>query len=94
MFTELKIFANQFIELILFSAPLLEVSCPDGWTESTQSGTCIKLYEEKMSWDKARGECQANDADLVKIGDKTMNEFIWGKTNLNDFLASQQPETE
>ena len=47
-----------------------------------------------MSWDKARGECHANDADLVKIGDKIMNEFIWGKTNLNDFLASQQPKTE
>ena len=58
---------------------LLVVSCPSGWTESTRSGTCIKLYEEDKSWEEARAACKADGADLVKIIDEGMNQFIWGK---------------
>ena len=58
---------------------LCEATCPTGWIESTQSGTCIKLYEDKKSWTNARAACQAAGGDLVKILDDSMNDFIWGE---------------
>ncbi|KAK3743318.1 hypothetical protein RRG08_007556, partial [Elysia crispata] len=54
-----------------------KASCPSGWIESTQSGTCIKVYEDKKSWEDARAVCQAAGGDLVKIIDDSMNQFIW-----------------
>ena len=56
--------------------------CPTGWTENPHSGTCIKLYDEEKTWEEARDVCKADKADLVKIVDKGMNEFIWGKDSL------------
>ena len=61
---------------------LCEATCPTGWIESTQSGTCIKLYEDKKSWTDARAACQAAGGDLVKILDDSMNDFIWGEWQL------------
>ena len=54
-------------------------TCPSGWIESTHSGKCIKLYEDKKSWTDARAVCQAAGGDLVKIVDDSMNQFIWGE---------------
>ena len=62
-----------------FYSFLLQASCPTGWTESPHTGTCIKLYDEEKSWHGARVACKEEAADLVKIKDDGMNQFIWGK---------------
>ncbi|RUS78707.1 hypothetical protein EGW08_013528 [Elysia chlorotica] len=56
--------------------------CPSGWTISPSSGTCIKVYLQKKSWEDARAACKADGADLVKIVDDNMNNFIWSKIAL------------
>ena len=66
-----------FPSLFFFSSLL--ASCPTGWIESPQSGTCVKLYDVKKSWEEARAVCREDEADLVKIVDHSMNELIWGK---------------
>ena len=65
----------------LFNLNIVSIvaSCPSGWIKSTQSGTCIKLYQDKKSWTDARAACQAAGGDLVKILDDSMNQFIWGE---------------
>ena len=62
---------------------LPHVSCPIGWTENPHSGTCVKLYDVLKTWEEARGICNEDEADLVKIVDDSMNQFIWG----TEFLA-------
>ncbi|KAK3792546.1 hypothetical protein RRG08_011997 [Elysia crispata] len=51
-------------------------SCDSGYIKSDYSGTCIKLYNDKLSWKDARSVCKTAGGDLVKIMDKTMNQFI------------------
>ena len=54
--------------------------CPAGWIPSDASGTCIKLYQTKLSWQDARQHCKAEGGeDLVTILDPAMNQFIVGK---------------
>ena len=54
--------------------------CPAGWIPSDASGTCIKLYHTKLSWQDARQHCKAEGGeDLVTILDPAMNQFIVGK---------------
>ena len=56
----------------------LPAPCPSAWIESS-SGTCVRRYNVKKSWEDARAICKEDGADLVKILDESMNVFIWGK---------------
>ena len=47
--------------------------------ESTESGTCIKIFTDRKSWFDARSTCKALGGDLVKIVSYAMNEFIYGR---------------
>ena len=49
--------------------------------ESTESGTCIKIFNDTKSWFDARSTCKALGGDLVKIVSYAMNEFIHGKSD-------------
>ena len=73
--------------LFCFFFVLFLASCPTGWTENPHSGTCIKLYDEKKSWKEARGKCKEDGADLVKIVDDSMNQFIWGKSEMSFYKS-------
>lgn len=52
--------------------------CPDNWSASPLSGTCVKVYEGKKTWPGARAVCKAYGGDLVKIRDQDMNSFLAG----------------
>ena len=62
-------------------------STADGWIESPHSGTWVKIYRDMKPWADARAVCQAEGADLVKILDDSMNEFIWGEDTLKAVKA-------
>ncbi|KAK3733656.1 hypothetical protein RRG08_003989 [Elysia crispata] len=66
--------------------PYNELQCPDGWTVSPWSASCIRLEREEKSWDDARGRCQQLGADLVKIVNGLMNQLITA-------FISEQPAT-
>ncbi|GFR74403.1 protein kinase C-binding protein NELL1, partial [Elysia marginata] len=51
-------------------------TCPSGWIPSVPSLTCIKPFDEGLSWRKARAQCQKQDADLVKIINYEMDWFL------------------
>ncbi|GFS26328.1 macrophage mannose receptor 1-like [Elysia marginata] len=55
--------------------------CPDAWVVCPASQTCVKAFDEKKSWMKARSSCLDQDADLVRILDGDMNTFINGLLN-------------
>ena len=64
----------------IFSFSVVLGVCPFlGWLFSPPSGTCIKFYGD-ASWDSARRHCKAMGADLLKIGNQEMNDFVAGKT--------------
>ena len=46
----------------------------------------MKIYTDKKTWEDARAACKVDGADLVKIVDGGMNEFIWGE----EMIASLQ----
>ena len=72
---------KHYILYLFFVFHVCQASCPTGWTENPHSGKCIKLYDEMKSWGQARGACKDDEADLVKIVDEKMNQFISGKEN-------------
>ena len=51
------------------------------WIQSTQSGKCLKYYNEERTWDFARKNCSDAGGDLVKVLDSAMNEFLAGLVN-------------
>lgn len=56
----------------------IKVPCPPDWVQSHLSGTCIRLKEQTKSWDDARDACNLEYADLLKILDSEMNQFVSG----------------
>lgn len=50
--------------------------CPAGWAWSPKSGTCIKIYVDKMSWRSAKETCRKHGADLLMILKEDMNTFL------------------
>lgn len=60
-----------------------DAKCQNTWTYSTTSSTCIKLFQDKLTWQAARDFCKSNDGDLIIILDEEMNKFL-GKF-LKDF---------
>ncbi|XP_060565777.1 perlucin-like isoform X2 [Ruditapes philippinarum] len=50
------------------------MQCPDGWIQ--YKGSCYMIVEEKLSFDKARANCQKFNADLVHIDNADENTFI------------------
>ncbi|KAK3730916.1 hypothetical protein RRG08_061517 [Elysia crispata] len=53
------------------------VTCPDGWTQSNGTWTCLKLFHDsKVTWDEARKACKTLGSDLVRITDTEKNAFI------------------
>ncbi|KAK3802824.1 hypothetical protein RRG08_062097 [Elysia crispata] len=51
--------------------------CSDGWIESRESVTCIKVMENDKTWQEARTVCKSLGGDLVKIVNKKMNDFVY-----------------
>ena len=52
---------------------------PGDGLEVHASGTCVKLFHDRKSWDDARDSCKAREGDLVKVVDFGMNKLIMGK---------------
>ncbi|KAK3780393.1 hypothetical protein RRG08_062014 [Elysia crispata] len=50
--------------------------CSGQWKKSRYSGTCIKVFGESKSWDRARRACRSHGGDLVRILNAGMNQFI------------------
>ncbi|GFS13823.1 mannose receptor, C type 1a [Elysia marginata] len=54
-----------------------EKLCLDGWTPSSASQTCIKVYyHQQETWTSAREVCQQDGADLVAILNDQMEGFL------------------
>ena len=76
---------------------MFPVFCPSGWLWSVSSATCIKLINDKMSWQAARNECRSMGADLMKILDSKTNEFVTSKATfyvLNEMFYTSLLLTE
>ncbi|GFR77008.1 macrophage mannose receptor 1-like [Elysia marginata] len=54
------------------------VTCKTGWTPNPYSGSCVKIFRDKKSWDGARSSCQKEGADLIKIIGSKINTFLSG----------------
>ncbi|RUS77679.1 hypothetical protein EGW08_014576 [Elysia chlorotica] len=50
--------------------------CKEQYVKVEHVGTCIKLSSNNASWTQARQLCQQENADLVKIVDGRMDQFI------------------
>lgn len=51
--------------------------CKDNWLYYRTKKTCVRAILDQMSWDEGRKYCKYHhNADLVKITDKTMDEFV------------------
>ncbi|KAK3759104.1 hypothetical protein RRG08_040658 [Elysia crispata] len=60
------------------SKPGTNIRCPDGWSASPASGSCVKLYRGEKSWSGGRAVCQAYGGDLVIIHSDAMNTYVAG----------------
>ncbi|GFS14872.1 macrophage mannose receptor 1 [Elysia marginata] len=52
--------------------------CPDGWTPSSHSKTCIRVFDEPQVWMDARKACQDRGGDLVITVNAQNNRFLKG----------------
>ena len=51
---------------------------------------CLKLFQEKKTWDDAETACKISDAHLVKIESKQENEFLLDRfLQLNDEMNKE-----
>ena len=62
---------------------MFPVFCPSGWLWNVSSANCIKLINDKMSWEAARNECRSMGPDLMKILDSKTNEFVTSKATFH-----------
>ncbi|KAK3769362.1 hypothetical protein RRG08_062110 [Elysia crispata] len=53
--------------------------CSDGWIESIEPVTCIKMMGTDKTWQEARTACKSLGGDLVKIVNKRMNDFVYAQ---------------
>lgn len=50
--------------------------CQPKWTWSMVSRTCLKFFEEKVTWYTALDTCRSHDAELLMVLDEEMTEFL------------------
>ncbi|KAK3744833.1 hypothetical protein RRG08_050773, partial [Elysia crispata] len=53
-------------------------TCPDTWTKSKISRTCVKAFEYRYTWRVARQICQRQDGDLVVVLNSQKYKFLKG----------------
>ncbi|XP_071496901.1 C-type lectin domain family 17, member A-like [Diadema antillarum] len=51
--------------------------CPDGWVNSTSSGSCYKLMKSQETYSAAKNICEQHNAQAVSLNTKEELEFVW-----------------
>ncbi|GFS00300.1 versican core protein, partial [Elysia marginata] len=64
------------LSVLLTFGEALNVPCDAGWSQSNQSGSCLKVSNDKKTWQGAREACKREGADLVKILSEKMHRVI------------------